>query len=129
MYAAKGLSHNLAAQVAEELTAVDALAAHAEVELGINPENLTSPWRAAFASMVAFTLGSLLPLIAITVPPANLRVPTTVVAVLVALAVTGVVSGRIGKTPLVKPFWRNVLGGSAAMAVTYGIGTLVGHVV
>jgi VIT1/CCC1 family predicted Fe2+/Mn2+ transporter len=129
MYAAKGLSHNLAAQVAEELTAVDALAAHAEVELGINPENLTSPWRAAFASMVAFTLGSLLPLIAITVPPANLRVPITVVAVLVALAVTGVVSGRIGKTPLVKPFWRNVLGGSAAMAVTYGIGTLVGHVV
>jgi len=129
MYAAKGLSHNLAAQVAQELTAVDALAAHAEVELGINPENLTSPWRAAFASMVAFTLGSLLPLIAITVPPANLRVPITVVAVLVALAVTGVVSGRIGKTPLVKPFWRNVLGGSAAMAVTYGIGTLVGHVV
>jgi VIT1/CCC1 family predicted Fe2+/Mn2+ transporter len=129
MYAAKGLSHNLAAQVAQELTAVDALAAHAEVELGINPDNLTSPWRAAFASMVAFTLGSLLPLIAITVPPAHLRVPITVVAVLVALAVTGVASARIGKTPLAKPFWRNVLGGSAAMAVTYGIGTLVGHVV
>jgi VIT1/CCC1 family predicted Fe2+/Mn2+ transporter len=129
MYAAKGLSHNLAAQVAEQLTAVDALAAHAEVELGINPDNLTSPWRAAFASMVAFTLGSLLPLIAITVPPAHLRVPITVVAVLVALAVTGVASARIGKTPLAKPFWRNVIGGSAAMAVTYGIGTLVGHVV
>jgi VIT1/CCC1 family predicted Fe2+/Mn2+ transporter len=129
MYAAKGLSAHLAAQVAEELTAVDALAAHAEVELGINPDNLTSPWRAAFASMVAFTLGSLLPLIAITVPPANLRVPITVVAVLVALGVTGVVSGRIGGTPLTKPFWRNVIGGSTAMAVTYGIGTLVGHVV
>jgi VIT1/CCC1 family predicted Fe2+/Mn2+ transporter len=129
MYAAKGLSHDLAAEVAVQLTAVDALAAHAEVELGINPTNLTSPWRAAFASMVAFTLGSLLPLVAISVPPAHLRVPVTVVAVLVALGVTGVVSARVGSTPLAKPFWRNVLGGSVAMAVTYGIGALVGHVI
>jgi VIT1/CCC1 family predicted Fe2+/Mn2+ transporter len=129
MYAAKGLSQDLAAEVAEQLTALDALAAHAEVELGINPDNLTSPWHAAFASLVAFTLGSLLPLVAISVPPPHLRVPTTVVAVLVALGLTGFVSGRIGKTPLGKPFWRNVIGGSVAMAVTYGIGTLVGHVV
>ena len=129
MYAAKGLSHDLAAEVARQLSALDALAAHAEVELGINPTNLTSPWRAAFASMVAFTLGSLLPLVAITVPPAHLRVPVTVVAVLVALGVTGVLSARIGSTPLAKPFWRNILGGSVAMAVTYGIGALVGHVI
>jgi VIT1/CCC1 family predicted Fe2+/Mn2+ transporter len=129
MYAARGLSRDLAAEVAEQLTAVDALAAHAEVELGINPKNLTSPWRAAFASMVAFTLGSLLPLIAITVPPAHLRVPITVAAVLVALGVTGAVSARIGTTTLTRPFWRNVIGGSVAMAVTYGIGTLVGHVI
>jgi VIT1/CCC1 family predicted Fe2+/Mn2+ transporter len=129
MYAAKGLTHDLAAEVAEQLTALDALAAHAEVELGINPVNLTSPWHAAFASMVAFTLGALLPLVAITVPPAHLRVPVTVLAVLVALAVTGVVSGRLGKAPLSRPLWRNVIGGSVAMAVTYGIGTLVGHVV
>jgi len=113
MYAAKGLTHDLAAEVAEQLTALDALAAHAEVELGINPVNLTSPWHAAFASMVAFTLGALLPLVAITVPPADLRVPVTV----------------LGKAPLSRPLWRNVIGGSVAMAVTYGIGTLVGHVV
>ena len=129
MYAAKGLTHDLAAEVAEQLTALDALAAHAEVELGIDPVNLTSPWHAAFASMVAFTLGALLPLVAITVPPADLRVPVTVLAVLAALAVTGVVSGRLGKAPLSRPLWRNVIGGSVAMAVTYGIGTLVGHVV
>jgi len=129
MYAAKGLTHDLAAEVAEQLTALDALAAHAEVELGINPVNLTSPWHAALASMVAFTLGALLPLVAITVPPADLRVPVTVLAVLAALAVTGVVSGRLGKAPLSRPLWRNVIGGSVAMAVTYGIGTLVGHVV
>jgi len=129
MYAAKGLSRELAADVAAQLTARDALAAHAEVELGINPQNLTSPLHAAFASMVAFTLGALLPLIAITVPPPGLRVPITVAAVLVALGVTGVVSGWLGKSPLARPFWRNVIGGSAAMVVTYGIGTLVGHVV
>jgi VIT1/CCC1 family predicted Fe2+/Mn2+ transporter len=99
------------------------------VELGINPGNLTSPWHAAFASMVAFTLGSLLPLVAIAVPPPDLRVPITVMAVLVALGVTGVVSGRIGQAPLAKPFWRNVVGGSVAMVVTYGIGSLVGHVI
>lgn len=128
MYAAKGLSHDVAAQVAIQLTAHDALAAHAEVELGIDPTNLTSPWHAAFASMVAFTLGALLPLVAITVPPPALRLPITVSAVLVALGVTGVMSGWLGKSPLARPFWRNVIGGSIAMAVTYGIGSLVGRV-
>jgi VIT1/CCC1 family predicted Fe2+/Mn2+ transporter len=128
MYAAKGLSHDLAAEMAEQLTALDALAAHAEVELGINPSNLTSPWHAAFASWVSFTLGAVLPLIAITVPPPALRVPITVVAVLLALGVTGIVSGRLGKAPLARPFWRNVIGGSVAMAVTYSIGSLFGHV-
>jgi vacuolar iron transporter family protein len=126
LYAAKGLSRDLAAEVAGQLTAVDALAAHAEVELGINPGNLTSPWHAAFASLVAFTLGALLPLVAIAVPPPQLRVPITVVAVLVALGVTGLVSGRLGGAPLARAFWRNVVGGTVAMAVTYGIGTLVG---
>jgi VIT1/CCC1 family predicted Fe2+/Mn2+ transporter len=129
MYAAKGLSRDLAVEVAAQLTARDALAAHAEVELGINPSNLTSPLHAAFASMVAFTLGALLPLIAITVPSPGLRVPVTVASVLVALGATGVLSGWLGKSPLARPFWRNVIGGSVAMVVTYGIGTLVGHVV
>ena len=126
MYAAKGLSQDLAAEVAGQLTARDALAAHAEVELGINPGNLTSPWHAAFASWVAFTVGALLPLVAIAVPPPAVRVPITVAAVLVALGLTGLTSGWLGKAPLARPFWRNVIGGSVAMTVTYGIGTLVG---
>lgn len=128
MYATKGLSQELAARVAQQLTDRDALAAHAEVELGINPGNLTNPWHAAFASLIAFTAGSLLPLIAIAVPPPRLRVPITIVAVLLALAATGVISGRLGKAPLTRPLWRNVIGGTVAMAVTYGIGTLVGHI-
>jgi vacuolar iron transporter family protein len=126
MYAGKGLDRDLAAAVAVQLTAHDALGAHAEVELGIKPGNLTSPWNAAFASWVAFTVGALLPLVAIAVPPPYVRVPITVVAVLVALGLTGLTSGWLGKTPLARPFWRNVFGGSVAMAVTYGIGTLVG---
>jgi len=129
LYAVKGLSHELAAEVAEQLTARDALAAHAEVELGLNPGNLTSPWLAALASWVAFALGALLPLVAIAVPPPDLRVRVTVVAVLVALGLTGVTAGRLGEAPLARPFWRNVVGGMVAMAVTYGIGTLVGHMV
>ncbi|HYO18023.1 MAG TPA: VIT family protein [Dermatophilaceae bacterium] len=126
MYTAKGLDRDLAAAVAVQLTAHDALAAHAEVELGIKPGNLTSPWNAAFASWVAFTVGALLPLVAIAAPPPSVRVPITVVAVLVALGLTGLTSGWLGKAPLARPFWRNVFGGSVAMAVTYGIGTLVG---
>lgn len=129
LYAAKGLSPDLAAEVAEQLTAHDALGAHAEAELGINPGNLASPWHAAFASFVAFAIGALLPLLAIAVPPPSLRVPVTVVAVLAALGMTGVVSGRLGGAPLTKPIWRNVAGGMVAMAVTYGIGTLVGGAV
>jgi vacuolar iron transporter family protein len=127
MYAAKGLSDALAVKVARELTARDALAAHAEVELGIKPGDLTSPLNAAFASFVAFTLGALLPLLAISVPPPHLRVSITVMAVLSALGLTGLISGRLGEAPLAKPFWRNVIGGMVAMAVTYGIGILVGR--
>lgn len=127
LYAAKGLSHDLAAEVAEQLTALDALAAHAEVELGINPVNLSSPWHAALASFAAFTLGAILPLVAIAVPPPHIRVPITVITVLAALGLTGIISGRLGQAPLARPFWRNVIGGMTAMAVTYGIGTLVGH--
>ena len=70
--------------------------AHAEVELGIDPDNLTNPWHAALSSALAFTIGALLPLIAILLPPTAFRVPVTVVAVLAALAITGLTSARLG---------------------------------
>ncbi|WP_264991347.1 VIT1/CCC1 transporter family protein, partial [Mycobacterium kiyosense] len=69
IYAAKGLSPQTAARVAEELTAHDAFAAHAEAELKIDPGDLANPWHAAVASAVAFTAGALLPLLAILLPP------------------------------------------------------------
>jgi len=127
LYEAKGLDSDLALQVATQLHAHDALAAHAETELGIDPENLTSPWIAAASSAVSFTIGSVLPLLAIVLAPTSLKVLITVVAVAAALVLTGYLSARAGGTPYSRSIFRNVAGGLIAMGVTYWIGRLVGH--
>ncbi|WP_431957588.1 VIT1/CCC1 transporter family protein [Nocardia lijiangensis] len=124
IYRAKGLSPETARTVAEELTAHDAFTAHAEAELGLNPRELTNPWLAAFSSAIAFTLGALLPLLAILLPPVTARIPVTVVAVLVALALTGSISAQLGGGDRGRAVLRVVLGGALAMLVTYGIGQL-----
>ncbi|WP_408897115.1 VIT family protein [Nocardioides sp. R1-1] len=126
LYVDKGLDPDLALQVARQLTENDALAAHAEVELGIDPDDLTSPWNAALASMLSFTLGALLPLLTIVLVAADARVPVTVVAVVVALVLTGWLSARFGYGSPTRAVLRNVVGGLLAMAVTHGIGQLVG---
>jgi VIT1/CCC1 family predicted Fe2+/Mn2+ transporter len=125
-YRAKGLSAATADQVAEELTAHDALGAHAEIELGIDRDSLVNPWHAAWASLVAFSLGALLPFLAIVLPPEAWRVPVTVVAVVAALTVTGTVSARLGGAPVRPAVARNVGVGLAAMALTFAVGSLVG---
>jgi len=129
IYQAKGLTPELARQVADQLSAADAFAAHAEAELHIDPDALVNPWAAAGASIAAFTLGAALPLAAIVLPPAPLRVPVTMVAVLLALALTGSVSARLGGARVGRAVGRVVGGGALAMAITYGIGTLVGAAV
>jgi VIT1/CCC1 family predicted Fe2+/Mn2+ transporter len=126
IYRGKGLSEELAWKVAEELTAHDALAAHAEAELGIDPDNLTNPWHAAWASMISFTVGALLPLLTITLVPDAVRIWCTVAAVVIALAVTGVVAAALGQADRRRALLRNVAGGMVALAVTYGIGTAFG---
>jgi VIT1/CCC1 family predicted Fe2+/Mn2+ transporter len=126
IYEDKGLTPDLAAEVARQLTAHDALGAHAEAELGIDPEELTNPWHAALASMVSFTLGALLPLVAILLPPTGARIAVTAVAVVIALALTGWGSARLGEAPARPAVLRNVAGGLLAMLVTYAIGALVG---
>ncbi len=126
IYEGKGLTPELAREVAVQLTEHDALGAHAEAELGIDPNDLTNPWHAAWASMSAFTVGALLPLLAILLPPQGARVIVTVVAVVIALAITGAVSARLGGADQRRAVLRNVAGGVLAMAVTYGIGALVG---
>ena len=126
IFEAKGLSATTAQRVAEELTAHDALSAHLEAELGIREADIANAWHAAGASALAFLLGATLPLVAILLPPENLRVPATFVAVLLALAVTGATSAAIGGSPKLRPILRIVIGGALALAVTFGIGTLLG---
>ena len=129
LYEAKGLRPATARTVAEELTEHDAFAAHAEVELGIDPDELTNPWQAALSSALSFTVGALLPLLAILLPPTTWRIPVTVVAVLLALTITGAVSAGLGGAPKGRAVLRNVIGGGLALIITYGIGHLVGSAI
>ena len=129
LYEAKGLSPELAGQVAAQLTAHDALRAHAEVELGIDPDALTSPWAAAAASFLAFTVGALLPLAAILVPVDGWRVWLCVGAVLVGLTLTGWLSARLGGANVGRAVLRNVGMGAATMAFTWAVGRAFGTAV
>jgi vacuolar iron transporter family protein len=126
IYVGKGLTEDLALEVARQLSEHDALGAHAEAELGIDPDDVSSPWTAAWASLVSFTLGALLPLLTITLVAAGARVPVTIVSVAVALALTGWISARLSAGPVGRAVLRNVGGGLLAMVVTYGIGSLLG---
>jgi VIT1/CCC1 family predicted Fe2+/Mn2+ transporter len=129
LYEDKGLTPDLAHQVAAQLHAHDALAAHAETELGLDPTERANPWSAAITSAIAFALGATLPLLAITLSPAVIRVPVTFIIVIVALVATGYVSARLGGAPKVRAVLRNVGIGVLAMVVTYGIGALVGKAI
>jgi len=129
LYQDKGLTPQTARQVAEELTANDALAAHLDVELNIDQNDIVSPWRAAYASAIAFTIGGLLPLLAIILFPASMRIPATFVAVLVALAITGATGGYLGDSPISRPMVRVVIGGALALVATFLIGRLLGTTV
>jgi len=126
IYEKKGLSKKTAATVAKELTDHDAFAAHFETELKIDPDDLTNPWHAAFASAASFLMGASIPLVAILLPPAELRIPVAFMAVLVALVITGSVSAKIGGANIWRAVARLLTGGTLAMAVTYGVGRLFG---
>ena len=122
----KGMSDAVAREAARELTAHDALAAHADIELRLDPDDLTSPTHAAVSSLIAFALGALIPLLAMLLSPPSTRVVVTVVAVLLALFLTGFLSARAGDAPVARAIVRNVIGGVLAMGITFAIGTLVG---
>jgi VIT1/CCC1 family predicted Fe2+/Mn2+ transporter len=126
LYEAKGLSAATARTVAAELTARDPLAAHLDAELHIDPDDLAHPLQAAAASALSFTSGALLPLLAILLPPATLRVPVTFVAVLIALGLAGALSARIGGSNIRRAVLRVVIGGALGLAFTYGVGHLFG---
>lgn len=122
----RGIAPDLAAKVAVQLTRRDALTAHARLELGIDPAAVSNPWAAASASMVSFTVGGLIPLIAMVLSPRAIEIWVSGVAVLLALTLTGWISAILGGAPRLPSIVRNVVGGLLAMAVTYGIGNLAG---
>lgn len=122
----RGLSDATASQVAAEMTAHDPLAAHLSLELNIDQDQVANPWHAAIASAIAFTIGAILPMLAVLLPPPDWRIPVTFVAVLVALALTGALGARLGDSPMLRPTIRVVIGGALALGATFAIGSLLG---
>lgn len=129
VYVEKGVSEKTALLVAEELTAGDPLKAHLEAELQIDEADLNNPWQAALASFVSFTVGGLIPLVAVLAAGTHARVWVTFVAVLVALCITGYLSATVGNASRRRAIVRVVIGGALAMAATYFIGSLFGTAV
>jgi VIT1/CCC1 family predicted Fe2+/Mn2+ transporter len=129
LYHGEGLTEATAREVAKELTAHDALDAHLKEELHIDSRDLANPWQAAGASAVSFTLGAVLPLIAVLLPPIAWRVPVCVAVVLLALAITGLISSRLGGTDPRRAVVRVVVGGALGLGFTYGVGHLFGTAV
>jgi VIT1/CCC1 family predicted Fe2+/Mn2+ transporter len=126
IYRDKGLSRDLAEEVAIQLTAQDALRIHLIEELGISEATMARPIQASFSSMGSFALGAALPLIAAAVSPAGLRLALTLVVAVIALFALGIAGAKAGGANPVRPTLRVVVGGVIAMAVTMAIGKLFG---
>jgi VIT1/CCC1 family predicted Fe2+/Mn2+ transporter len=129
IYQAKGLSPQLATEVAVQLTEHDALTAHLRDELGISRDQLARPFQAAWTSAAAFSVGALLPLLAAVAASESLRVPLIVSLTVVALITLGYVGARAGGASPWRPILRVVGGGLLAMAATSGVGWLFGSVI
>jgi vacuolar iron transporter family protein len=124
LYVSRGLSADLARQVAVQLTAHDALAAHAEAEHGITSASRAAPLRDTLAVSAAFAAGAVLPWLAIVLLPGPSRAPVTFVIVLAALALTGWVAARISEVSPVMPMVRTASIGGLSMLITYAAGYL-----
>jgi VIT1/CCC1 family predicted Fe2+/Mn2+ transporter len=129
IYVERGLDPGLAGQVAEQLMAHDALAAHAREELGISEITTARPVQAALASATSFATGAAVPLVAVVASPHNIVTPVVAGVTLVALAALGALGARAGGAGIAKPAIRVTFWGALAMAITAGIGALFGTVV
>jgi len=126
IYQARGLTPALARQVAEQLSAGDRLGAHVRDELGLDPTALARPFQAAWISAASFATFGLVPIAALLLAPEALRLPAIVGASLASLAALGAFGGRLGGARRGPAALRVVLGGALAMAVTAGLGRLLG---
>jgi len=129
IYESRGLQPELANRVAQALTDRDALQAHAREELGLTEERQARPFQAAWASALSFSAGAILPVIAVAAAPGSARVVACVVVTVVALAILGWSGARLGGGSRQIATARVVIWGALAMAVTSGIGALVGAAV
>ena len=129
IYVSRGLSRDLALQVAEQLMAKDALGAHARDELGISEVTTARPIQAALTSAATFSVGAALPLVMVIVSPPSAIIPLVSIASLAFLALLGLLGARTGGANIWKAAIRVTFWGALAMALTAGIGAVVGTVV
>jgi vacuolar iron transporter family protein len=127
IYVSRGLPSELADKVADALTVSDALGAHARDELGLAAV-LARPVQAALYSAVSFTAGASLPILAFVLVPTSVRTVAVIAGALVALVLLGVAGARAGGAPMLRAAVRVGVGGGLAMAITAGVGRLVGGV-
>ena len=125
IYVKRGIEQDLAMKVAEQLSARDRLGAHIRDELGINQSSLSRPMQAAWISAASFALFAMVPIAALLIAPALLRIPLIAALSLVSLAVLGALGGHLGGAPLGRASLRVTLGGALAMAVTAVIGRIL----
>lgn len=128
-YMKHGVSSKTAHVVAKELTKQDALRAHLRMHFNIDPDDINNPWHAAVASLIAFTVGGIVPFMTIVFMPMQWRILATVAAVMVALFCVGYLSARAGNASKTRAVARVMFGGLLAMAVTFGVGVLFGTTV
>jgi VIT1/CCC1 family predicted Fe2+/Mn2+ transporter len=129
LYVARGVEVGLAREVAKQLMAKDALAAHARDELGISSISTARPVQAALASAATFSVGAAAPLVLVLVSPSSVLIPVVAVGSLLFLAILGAVGARAGGAGLLKPTIRVTFWGAFAMGLTAGIGAVFGKVV
>lgn len=121
-----GIPTDVVESVADSMERHDRLGAHTRIRYGVEWGSVASPMSAAVASLVSFTVGGIIPLLAILLTPPPLRVPATMAAVVVALALLGVLSARLGQSNARRATIRTIIGGLLALIVTYGIGSALG---
>jgi vacuolar iron transporter family protein len=126
IYRDRGLSDTLAEQVADELSRLDRLKAHARDELGFDSEALANPGQAAVVSAVSFVIGAIVPILIMAIVPAGMRVPLTMAVTLVGLVVLGAAGAKLGGAPQRRAALRVLVGGTLALLISLGIGRLTG---
>jgi len=129
IYVRRGLDPDLAHEVAVQLTAHDALATHARDELGLDPSALARPVQAAVTSAASFSIGALVPLLCVVAAGRSARVPACVAITLVALGALGAIGAGLGNASRVRGARRVLIGGVAALAISFVLGNLVGAAV